>query len=332
MFRIAQISMFVAAIAMLTTPVFADPPNEYVPKFIQKPMVDLELGGTVAQDIYYGHDEESTAYLKYTPGSVPYYEGTFMADDFADTVNQSILHVQWWGSYMQPTSSADQQVKRFLIAFEKDVPATDTHFSFPGEVLSSQIVTLDSAGGIPAPGSFTERSIHPGGPQDNEELFLYNAELEIPFEQKENTVYWLKIVALVDQDDPNQDDIKWGWHNRNYTIMDPFASVPPAVNPGEHIQGSFADSAGNKIDVWHFQDDAVTGYVNISVEDELKVIQDVSQETYYQAGYDLPEYVSERFSKDLAFALYAIPEPSTVALLGIGCGVLLSITRRRVVR
>ena len=59
-------------------------------------------------------------------------------------------------------------------------------------------------------------------------------------------MYWLKIVALVDVPpgcpfpDPDQPPTfvpRWGWHNRDYTIMDPLASTPPAVVPGEHIDG-----------------------------------------------------------------------------------------------
>ena len=54
----------------------------------------------------------------------------------------------------------------------------------------------------PGSGSFTERLYHPvsvDGP-----IFEYNAELHLgkEFRQEPNQVYWLKIVALVDQN-PN---------------------------------------------------------------------------------------------------------------------------------
>ncbi len=333
MLRTTQISMLLLVTAMITTSVLADYPDTYIPKFIQAPQIELQFGDAVNPDVYYGHDEESTAYL--VPGTTNMYQGIFMADDFADKIDQPVAHVQWWGSYMVSVAPMNQQVQQFLISFERDVPAIGGQYSHPGEVLSSQIVTIDTTGGIPAPGNFTERSIHPGGPPLNEELFLYNAELAVPFPQEKDKVYWLKIVALVDPNDPDQDGIVWGWHNRDYT-KDNLATASPMPIPGEYIQGSFNDSAGNLVDVWHFQDDAVTGWVDIVVdtdpatgEELIQVDQTTLSETYYRPGLDFPDYVTEPFSKDLAFALYAVPEPATVSLLVLGGLMLLRRRRRR---
>ena len=38
----------------------------------------------------------------YGPGNIatqPLYQGSFMADDFSDTVSRPVVHVTWWGSY-----------------------------------------------------------------------------------------------------------------------------------------------------------------------------------------------------------------------------------------
>ncbi len=329
--------MAFAAIVLASSTALADPPDDYVTKFMQKPMVELKLGDATNLEVYYGHDELSTAYLQNDPGTTPFYRGTFMADDFADKVDQPVAHVTWWGSYMDAITPDNKQVQQFLISFESDVPATADHYSYPGEVLSSQIVTLDTSGGIPAAGAFTERPIHPGGPPLNERLYQYNAELAIPFPQEIDTVYWLKIVALVDQNDPAQEGIAWGWHNRDYTAMDPYASQPPAVVPGEHVQGTFVDSTGKDIPVWHFQDDAVTGDVHIGIdvdlatgEQKIVVDQNTLHETYYIPGIDMPYEVQNEFSKDLAFALYAqpVPEPSTFAMIGLAVACLLGVGRR----
>ena len=306
---------------------------------------------------YFGHDEESTAYFDgWYPspdGMEARYSGRFMADDFADKIDRPVAHVQWWGSYLSGTPQPDQGAKRFLISFESDIPASAAgDFSRPGEVLSSQIVTLDStAGTIPAPGKFTETLVHPGNPDPafKEELFVYNAELALPFDQEKDTVYWLKIVALVDSSEPSFEDFTWGWHNRDYTIKDTLASQYPEVDPGEHIQisplppplGDINDINGNPVEVWHFQDDAVTGEVKIAFvtdqatgENTLRVTQDPDtfRETYYESGIDMPynEFSPEDlYSKDLAFALYAVPEPSSAMLIGLAAVCLLATRWRR---
>ena len=126
----------------------ADPlPDRDILKFAQAPMSATDIGGedgTVTT--YYGHDELSTLYGTdiLTP---PYYEGTFMADDFADESSDPVVHVKWWGSYSSgdPQGTAGAGVQRFLISFESDMPAGDPanldDFSHPDQPLLSQVVT-----------------------------------------------------------------------------------------------------------------------------------------------------------------------------------------------
>ena len=346
MLRISQVLIALLLAAIIVTSVPADPPDNYIAKFVQKPLIELNFTDPINPDpdrTYYGHDEESTAHFlgwySSPDGMEARYSGTFMADDFADKIDQSVVHVQWWGSYLSGTPQLDQGVKRFLISFESDIPASDTgDFSRPGEVLSSQIVTLNTTGTTPSPGNFTERAIHPGGPPLSEELFVYNAELANPFPQKKDTVYWLKIVALDDSTEPGQENFVWGWHNRDYTIEDTLASRPPEVYPGEYIQPGppIIDFDGNQVPVWHFQDDAVTGAVDIAFvsgpipeETTIRVTQDTLNETYYIPGIDMPYDIPElSYSKDLAFALYTVPEPSAFILLGLSAVCLFGAGRR----
>jgi hypothetical protein len=80
----------------------ADPlPGRDLLKFSQKPMIATPIpdaSGTT--QIYYGHDELSTL-RRSNPGQTPLlFSGEAMADDFADNFDTPIVHVKWWGSYM----------------------------------------------------------------------------------------------------------------------------------------------------------------------------------------------------------------------------------------
>ena len=143
----------ISAAAIFATTTQADPlPNE-IPKFSQQPMVNTAIQG----QIYFGHDELSTAYGDISQPVVSYV-GKFMADDFADKFSTPVVHLTWWGSYINDNVAAAPQphVKNFLIAFESDVPANTANNtpSHPGcipagcnPVLQSDIVTLGALAG-----------------------------------------------------------------------------------------------------------------------------------------------------------------------------------------
>ena len=294
--------------------VCGDPLPGEVLKFNQQPMVATPVGGS----IYYGHDELSTAYLQ--DPTRGFYVGQFMADDFADKFSSPVVHLTWWGSYLHPSTAAG--VSRFLIAFENDVPADPTgNFSRPGQVLLPQVVAKGPL--APGSGTFTETPVRPADPLLGEDLYKYNAELALPFAQKADTVYWLKIVALVD---PLEGEIAWGWHNRDYTLPNPLASRSPAVIPGEKLQG-FLPPTGEPI--WHFQDDAVGGLVYVSVP-AGGLVGNIDQAnvapTHYVSPFDGPDMIGN-YSKDLAFQLYTTPEPASLLLLA-GSVLLLARIRR----
>jgi len=292
-----------------------DPLPGEIRKFSQRPLdglVPIPGGPT-----YWGHDEVSTALR--TANTAPY-QGNFMADDFADKFSTPVVHVSWWGSYLDQQQFAG--VKKFLISFETDVPASPTGgFSHPGTPILSQVVTRGAL--APTSGTFTEALISPGGPPLLEKLYQYNAELKFPFPQQANTVYWIKIAALVDV--PTDGNIRWGWHDRDYRLFDPLASTPPLVSPGERDIG-----AGTPFSpVWHFQDDAVSGLMTTLVSPDNLVLS-LEQSGYAPEHYldfiDGPQGIGQ-FSKDLAFELYTIPEP-TIALLAMG-GMLFLRRHRR---
>jgi len=341
----------VSITAILSTAVaVADPLPGQVLKFAQEPQIEdwfvtgwTQMGPeawAAMMQPYYGHDELSTAWWN---NDTQQLEGMFMADDFADRYDTPVVHVEWWGSYLNNAQGMPQWgnagVQNFLIAFEADVPDGPTNplgFSHPGRVLSSQVVRrYYDSDELVAPGTFVEKIVELSNP--DEPVFHYNAELEIPFDQEPGTVYWLKIVALNDEE--AEGHIEWGWHNRNYLLENAAAANDPPL-PGEYIAGKIIekDPFGNPFnewEVWHFQDDAVSGNVKISADIEpfeLIVDQDESSfENTYYSDADGPWWLYEPDpaygdspvpSKDLAFKLYTIPEPSAMVLIVLGVGYL----------
>lgn len=311
----ALASLAAAALCgIVSTSALADPlPGETI-KFNQLPIDATPVAG----QLYWGHDELSTAIR--TANTAPY-NGIFMADDFSDKVSQPVVHISWWGSYLH--NERFNGVKRFLVSFESDVPqGPNNPFSHPGVPLLNQIVTLGPL--APASGTYTEQLVSPGGAPLNEQLYKYNAELHVPFPEQANTVYWLKIAALVDA--PTDGQIQWGWHDRDYTAFDPLAAGPPLVNPGERNEAP----AGNPFPVWHFQDDAVNGNLVTTIDPATGNVL-VDQSNYapqnYIAGVDGPGIVGD-LSKDLAFQLYYrdVPEPATMGLAALGA---IGVIRRR---
>lgn len=319
----------------------ADPiPGRDVLKFSQRPMINTTLIGPAGgPEVFHGHDELSTAWgVRTATGAPPLqFQGRFMADDFADHFDSPVVHVKWWGSYLnRPTSLPDPRVRRFLISFESDVPQGPNNlFSHPGEPLLNQIVSLDADGVLkPGEGTFLE-SVIPGSTSVDGPIFEYNAELHLDkaFPQKPDTVYWLKIVALDEIENPNipiDARLQWGWHNRDYTLKDPLASTPPAVMPGEHIQG-YLPMPGGDLPIWHFQDDSVSGNVGVFIDTAMPNMPRIEQGGFepqrYVPPYDGPSLIAQ-YSKDLAFNLYTVPEPTTCALVALAIVGSLQMRRR----
>jgi hypothetical protein len=280
------------------SPALANPLPGEILKFQQLPLGDLAANRIPVAP---GHDELSTAVLNATIDPSPY-NGTFAADDFSDNVSSPIVDVGWWGSFL-PNSAppSTDQVQQFLISFESNVPASPAGgFSTPGKVLSSQVVTLAPTL-TPASGTFTAQT-EPFLPGPDGPLYEYNAELATPFPEMAGAVYWLSIVALTGPDS----DIQWGWHNRDYTIPDPYAAPP-----GESVIGTNASG----LPVYHYLDDAVSGTIvyafGIPGESNITPL-------FYNPTTDGFLAVTASPSEDLAFDLYYVPEPVALPLLAMG--------------
>jgi hypothetical protein len=278
----------------------------------------LPLNGGLAPSIggapYRGSSQLSTANVGLFGLS---YSGTYASDDFAVTTTSPIIHVEWWGSYLNPGTNPGG-VQQFLISFETDVPATDTEPSHPGFNVIGQTVSKGAL--APGSGTFTETAIPtaPGGPQ----LYRYNAELAIPMIQTPDTVFWLTITALVNPDTDGA--MQWGWQSRDYGHTDTLASGVPV--PGEHTVAN-----GLGLTMWHFQDAAVTGAMTMfSIPSTYLAL--VTLDGYTPLNYvnsvDGPTGINA-YRKDLAFRLYTLPEPSALALIAMGGVAMLLAARRR---
>lgn len=274
----------------------------------------LPLNGGLAPSVggapYAGHGNASTATMT-TP---PSYIGTFAADDFALTAAADIVHVEWYGSYTlnQKLGGASQ----FLVAFESDVPA-GIGPSHPGVPLLSQIVTLGAL--APGSGTFSETAIASAGLT---QLYHYSAELALPFTAAADTVYWLKIVALNNQD-ADGGTYLWNWQARDYSLQNPLAPTAPDVTPGESLTAA----------AWHFQDAAVTGAAEVTPipgSPRASVQQVLPVAHQYINGIDGPQGISA-IGEDLAFSLstVSVPEPGTLSLAGMGAVALALLARGR---
>lgn len=325
--KILSLLATVAIVSMVSARAVADPLPGEVLKFRQLPLNNALPPGNPNGAPYPGHDEWSTARPSTIVPPTGGWQGTFMADDFADNFSTPVVHVKWWGSYENNIN--ENLATQFLITFETDVPFDPLiNASRPGTPILSQIVKKGAL--APASGTFQEQFVN-GAVQEH--LYQYNAELALPFNQAKDTVYWIKIVAL---NDPAVDGgaFNWGWHNRDWSLTN--ALFSPNVAPGERVLGTVVDSNGTPRQVWHFQDDAVSGSVGIQVnaaggigvQQTGYTPQNYVYSTPGAIGVDGPQGI-QAFSKDLAFELYTIPEPAAVTLVGAGIVGLGLVVRKR---
>ena len=341
--RVVAMMSIIMASAILITQSQADPlPGRDLLKFQQKPMISTPIINSQGQvQNFLGHDELSTAYgFGNAVGPPQDYQGRFMADDFSDKLSSPVVHVKWWGSYRNDFINPQMPVNKFLIAFESDVPSPPAQFSTPGQVLQFDVVNRANAL-TPGSGLFTEKLIRGPDAIFNESLYEYNAELHLnrAFFEQADTVYWLKIAALVDApagitfqaNAPPPFVTQWGWHNRDYTVKDTLASNVPV--PGEFIDGTI-----NGVNIWHFQDDSVQGdmrFLPFAAPTPLIFQNNMSPQHYVDVAdgpgpttVGVPGIGSH--SKDLAFELYTIvPEPASyLMLVSASLGLVLNHRRR----
>jgi hypothetical protein len=357
-FRRLSLAVVCATLGSSAGLALGDPLPGEVLKFYQAPLnnaVPIYPPGSVptpldipASPKFPGHDELSTASLSTAGQGV--YTGTMMADDFGDTFTTPIVHVMFWGSYMNgynPLNTANGGfVQRFLINFYTENPGSAANGlpSSPRTLYSSQIVTATNVL-TPGDGKFTETPVAgtTGAPGTGDSsLYQYNAELRVPAPEPVQdiltggsgqvapgpvgTVDWISIVALTGGSADGNPAIHWGWHDRDYGIFDPLAIGANPTGPGENnLNPGLANPPGQP--VWHFQDDAVSNNTfSFNPTTTVSSVTGAYVPQLYIPGVDIA--ATQPYSKDLAFALYttSVPEPASLGLMAIGA---LTVMRRR---
>ena len=258
-----------------------------------------------------GHDELSTAYLNASTGA---YSGTFMADDFSDFNPSPIVHVMWWGSYMN--NYYGNGVNNFLIAFETNKVVDGV--SYPDQVISSEIVTRGQL--FPQSSTFTETPVPLGqGP-------IANPDGNLPVQRRvEPSDPGCRLSDRgVDQD--------CGSDQRSQSAMglarSRLRSVQSLGRSGRRSRQS--DHAGLPL---HGRRGPKGPSILASRAPKVPPIGPIPPGWVVQlrqrdAAEHIPAYDGIS-SSDLAFALYTVPEPGTVTLLGLGGMALLLTARRR---
>ena len=175
-----------------------------------------------------------------------------MADDFADNVSTPVVHVQWWGSYLQ--GIAGTGVKEFLVAFESDVPAgANGQPSHPGTILSSQIVTLGAL--APGSGTFTEAALPNLGSQTAAVVSI------LPSCRRHRRTS--RHVFLAEDRGDRQSLDRWtnlvGLASSRLVDSQHACLDGAGRRAGEHVAGIVTPG----VSVNHFQDDAVAGTIGI---------------------------------------------------------------------
>ncbi|NQT02472.1 MAG: hypothetical protein HQ580_10640, partial [Planctomycetes bacterium] len=143
----------------------------------------------------------------------------FFADDFRCTATGSVDDIHFWGSFRDdvlPPNGPDSLI--FEIAIYSDIPATESGWSMPGDLLWSRTFS-------PGEYSICKLDDSPEGwydpakelylPDNHMQAYQYNIRIkEGAFIQEEGTIYWLSVKEL----GPDDAIYKFGWKTTTHKL------------------------------------------------------------------------------------------------------------------
>ena len=224
-----------------------------------------------------------------------------MSDDFELSTSAPLTSITWWGA---PLLTPDPHF--FSVIFSANVPASGGVPSHPGSTLSSTPFAQPGWG----TGNPLYNSAPVSDPGDPVLFEKYTATFPTPISLQASTVYWLTIQA--DDFTLSENALNWGWHTRDYTIQDSLA-------PGDTLVGTAAG-----LPVYNFGGSALSqAYSNVGLA------QGSPTALSYAPGTDGPAGIGA-FGMGMAFALNAVPEPSTIVLAAMGGLALLACRWRNI--
>jgi len=159
------------------------------------------------------------------------WDPTVMADDWMCTGSGPVKDIHFWGSWLNDDVGV---ILSFEFRIYRDIPAVQspTGYSVPGELVWTYVTSEFNPVAIAGPPEgWYEPMTQDYFPANHPTYFQYD--IYIPeqfwFIQEEGTIYWLAIVANIE----NPDVVRWGWkstldHFNDDAVwgIEPFPTLP----------------------------------------------------------------------------------------------------------
>ncbi len=125
------------------------------------------------------------------------------ADDWKCLNGLPVTDFHWWGTYWgEGPEVQGPGAYAFEISIHADIPAADGFPSHPGALLWSTVAKVGAGQ------NEVQESLYTTG---DEPTYQYNYQLDEPFNQDMNSIYWLDLIGLGQRLPENMGDIDWGW-------------------------------------------------------------------------------------------------------------------------